>query len=665
VTVRTLRKDFPALSHQHPTPTDSPRILCLYNVAWSSVERAWTPERFLDRMFWWLRQSATQSLHRDDQPLEQLFYMSPYQLILPANHLEFAKGDNNYLGLQRVPSPPTAPITLRAQPATADELAQQGLKGLRVLPLMVEGVGSSEVVAFPTDLGQLHERLTAWRSNLCVPLAEAIGKAIPSEGLSAKNQQDDEGFLILVWVPRIRNGEVERHDILCYAVPTSLFELATAFEILGQADDHGRYFRTQLIGHTPGEPEDDAWRSIPVLPVEVRVAMDKERARRLSAIDSTAASFSGVLAGVGSLGGLLANLWQREAWGDWTYVDPDQLLPHNLPRHVGFDFGLGQAKVDVLQTLAQHVYPNQPVPDAIPASITERSDAVLAALAAADLLVDVTTTLDTPRDIAQRDEAPRTANLFITPSGNGCVLLLEDTQRATRVSALEGQYYRAILRNDWGVNHLKDHYGDMWVGGGCRDISVQLPYDRLHLHAGILSRQLRKSVVQDEARACVWSVDEDSEAVTCHEIALAPVRSTTQAGWSVIYDDAILRQLKHIRELALPNETGGIVLGLTDFASRTIVLVEVLGPPADSQASPSHFVRGKAGQEEALQEVHRRTAGLVDYVGEWHSHPRGYPATASADDHRLLETMSDLLSSEGLPVVMLIVADQEVSIHVR
>lgn len=68
-----MRKDFPVLSHQHAGVPDSPKILCLYDVSWSAVERNWTPERFIERIFWWLRESAEQRLHREDQPLEQLF----------------------------------------------------------------------------------------------------------------------------------------------------------------------------------------------------------------------------------------------------------------------------------------------------------------------------------------------------------------------------------------------------------------------------------------------------------------------------------------------------------------------------------------------------------------------------------------------------------------
>ncbi|MFK9903114.1 hypothetical protein ACJEPZ_29480, partial [Klebsiella pneumoniae] len=66
--VHALRKDFPVLSHQHAGEPGSPRILCLYEVSWSAVERSWTPERFLERIFWWLRESAELHLHREDQP---------------------------------------------------------------------------------------------------------------------------------------------------------------------------------------------------------------------------------------------------------------------------------------------------------------------------------------------------------------------------------------------------------------------------------------------------------------------------------------------------------------------------------------------------------------------------------------------------------------------
>ncbi|MGQ6640986.1 hypothetical protein ACUNEJ_25055, partial [Serratia sp. IR-2025] len=37
----------------------------------------------------------------------------------------------------------------------------------------------------------------------------------------------------------------------------------------------------------------------------------------------------------------LADIWIRIGWGHWTFIDPDKLLPHNLPRHIGVDDHIG------------------------------------------------------------------------------------------------------------------------------------------------------------------------------------------------------------------------------------------------------------------------------------------------------------------------------------
>ncbi|WP_412070984.1 hypothetical protein [Pseudomonas fluorescens] len=106
IVARTLRKSVPRLSHQHAWVPGTPRTLCLYETAWSAEERSWTAERFLRRVFWWLKESSELRLHREDQPLEQLFYLSPYQLILPTNHHEYANSDTRKLVIQEVQSGP-------------------------------------------------------------------------------------------------------------------------------------------------------------------------------------------------------------------------------------------------------------------------------------------------------------------------------------------------------------------------------------------------------------------------------------------------------------------------------------------------------------------------------------------------------------------------------
>jgi len=55
---------------------------------------------------------------------------------------------------------------------------------------------------------------------------------------------------------------------------------------------------------------------------------------------------------------------------------------------------------------------------------------------------------------------------------------------------------------------------------------------------------------------------------------------------------------------------------------------------------------------------------MVDYVGEWHSHPDGCPARPSELDENLLSTLHRQMSVEGLPALMVIAAKGAVGIFV-
>jgi integrative and conjugative element protein (TIGR02256 family) len=660
VVVWALRKNFPGLSHLHATPDGEPKALCLYNVAWSTTERSWTPEKLLQRIFWWLKQSAIGKLHRSDQPLEQMFYLSPYQLFLPSDHLKYTAGQENQLAIQSLPNDHG---TLRAIPLSSPLYNPDSAGRFQLLPIMIDPLESHEVVAAPRTLGQLQERLSTWGSDLLGPLISSLktsfgdGAGVLTHKLSAIT-----GLVILVYVPRNRDGVFDRHDVLGYLVLHSPIDLANALNLPLHAVDNKSYL-VPLVGNSAAIPQSEQWKNLPVQIVEIRHCVDRKFAQNLSDIETDSANFQGVLAGVGALGSLLADIWAREAWGTWTYVDPDKLLPHNLTRHIAVDAYLGLPKTTVVQRHVADIFPNTATPNAINAGVTDDLDALVTALAAADVLVDVTTTLEVPRDLSVREGVPRIASLFITPSGNGCVLMLEDKDRSLRAWAIEAQYYRAVLTSQWGEGHLVNHQGDIWVGGGCRDISVKISPERIHLHAGVLSRQLRRSLQSLDARACVWTVDEATDAVSHVELPLHTSHAIKREGWTIIYDDGLITKLNQYRDKGLPSETGGMLLGVTDTKSMTILMVDALSAPVDSQASPCHFIRGKEGQHETLKECHQRTANIVDYIGEWHSHPQGCPSTPSHDDKNLLTSLTRRMSADGLPMLMVIVAGDSIGFN--
>jgi integrative and conjugative element protein (TIGR02256 family) len=209
---------------------------------------------------------------------------------------------------------------------------------------------------------------------------------------------------------------------------------------------------------------------------------------------------------------------------------------------------------------------------------------------------------------------------------------------------------------------LEGNLGSFWSGGSCRDISVVLPYTRVLAHAGLLGEQVQNATARSEATLRVWSRDPESGAVTLHEVPAATERAIPIQGLTVFIDAGLEAKLHQLRREGLPTETGGILLGYHDLNVNALVLVDALPAPSDSDASPEFFERGVEGLAVAVGEAARRTAGVVGYVGEWHSHPDGYPPAPSGRDLYQLVYLALRMADDGLPAVSAIVSEKEVRV---
>ena len=659
VGVRALRSEFPVLGHQNYTRSGEPLSLCLYNSTWSEIQRSWTPQKFLARVLWWLRESAENSLHLGDQPLEQLFFNTSFQIILPAKHAQESLNPARRLVLVEAESGSTEVTTYLGYYVDANAATACGMKGIPTLRVNLPPVESSRVERFPATLGDLDQWVAIRGGSFFDELTKAIKQLISVTDLSF-NEQRPKCVLILLSVPRLRNGTVDKVDDLAYWVTNSLLHLGEACGLLFYDEYRGSWSPVELIGQTLEE----RWKAISILPTQLRYKLDKPLIRSLSCLESADSDFEGVIAGVGALGSSMVETWTRESWGQWTLIDPDQAMPHNLARHIISDSAIGSPKVRAVKSILDQIFPEQPPHMAIDASVVDEDVNVSAALSNASFVVDATTTLHVPRELGERDGTPRTASVFLTPSGRSSVLLLEDRDRGVRISSIEAQYYRAILESLWGELHLDGHSKGEWVGNGCRDISLRLSVELIRLHASLLSRQVRLSQAKSGARACVWDVNDETGGVAAHEIAISESKEARSDGWTVRWDQGFIEQIRSLRSQALPNETGGILLGYTDQQLKTITIVKGMPAPPDSVSTPTSFIRGYEGQEEVLLDTRRRTAGIVDYIGDWHSHPPKHSSRPSSDDMNLLASLALTMASDGLPVVMFIIGETDCTVTI-
>ncbi len=105
-----------------------------------------------------------------------------------------------------------------------------------------------------------------------------------------------------------------------------------------------------------------------------------------------------------------------------------------------------------------------------------------------------------------------------------------------------------------------------------------------------------------------------------------------------------------------------MLLGYHDFNIKVVVIVAGLPAPPDGKASRDSFERGVVGLTEAVKDAGARTAGMVNYIGEWHSHPPGHSASPSRHDLVQLIHLTLGMSDDGLPAVQLIVGEHDLQL---
>jgi integrative and conjugative element protein (TIGR02256 family) len=655
--VRALRTGFPLTPHQNHVLNGTPSSLCLYFEPWSVIARTWTPQKHLNRILWWLEQTALEQLHRSDQPVEQLYFSTPKELVLPHDFDETVNNKEFRLALEFRPDRGNNKQTIIGlMRKSADTISDQELN-TSCIALRLNPVIQGRIERFPMNLGELSDTLETRGAPFIKELFAEIRQRVEGKLLNV----NDVKTMLVLNVPLLKEagGYIARFDNKAYFLPISLEEIGFMGGVLEKHENQ------YLVRYDLGVPvaQSDTWRSVELEPIDVLHSFTPEYARQTSGILSSGPK--GVIAGIGALGSEIFNLWSRSGWGEWTLIDPDHVKPHNLARHTVFESLVGHNKAIAVRCLDEAIWGGtRSKTKAIPKCATDfDSTEVLDALKNATLAIDVTTTLDYPREHASRNDFPRGISVFLTPNGNGCALLAEDVCRSVRLDGIEAQYYRGILNQPWGEAHLDGNKSHLWTGGGCRDLSAVISGELVALHAGNLSRQIRHTSDNPSAAIKVWHYDLESGAVATDAIPVHPVYKHKLNDLSVVWDEGLRLKVRELRLQALPSETGGVLLGYFDLTQKNIYVVDILPAPPDSQGDANGFSRGTEGLAKAIREVQRRTANIVGYLGEWHSHPPGSSATASSADALQLAHLGIELHRDGLPALMLIIGEKDECWH--
>lgn len=647
VSIYALRIDFPRVLHTNANPPHMPISLCLYADKPSTVMTTWTAERCLARIQQWLYLASEDQLHGNDQPPEQLFILSGDELVIPAN-LNQERLHNTKWQIKIMPPHTNGGSTYFLEPAPSEAQAKL------VEPILIEAgnFGHQAVEFVPRSLGDLIDIYQNRGISLLPILQQQILAVHQAKNLYSC---EDAKFTFILISGTVHTETRAREQHYAYFVGVGPVTLGKLLGVLQQELD-GRGIVPVISFDSLPPPPDDSWRQQPTHLMEILEPPSPDHFRKWSGIADKGPQ--AVLIGAGALGSELLNHWIRSGWGEWTIVDNDYVRPHNLARHTAMRFHIGWNKTAAVADLADAASGGtSKIKHIVADACGSENEDLESSIVHAAIVVDASADVQYPRDASKKEAGARHVSVFVTPDGWSGVLLLEDAARKIRLHTLEVQYYRAILTDSWGADHLASKLQTFWSGRSCRDRSFVMPNTRIALFAALFAEQIMIQSSRDSACMRVWSSHSETGETQMHEITPTPIIELRRGEFSVVLDQGLVDELKSLRQCALPNETGGVLLGYVDIPRKIIALAKGMPAPPDSISTPSEFVRGKEGVPETLTWAEKLTMGQIRYVGEWHSHPWGCSSNPSSTDIVQLSILSQGMAEEGLPVVSLIVGE--------
>lgn len=643
--VLALRKSFPKTPHQNLRTEEIPRSLCLFNERYEEIKLRWSAFFFVQRLREWLAQAAKNKLHAADQPLEPFLAGTSSCLILP-EELNIQEGANEFLTLEMAGKLGARYALKLLRTKKWDETTQYVALYFKVPPI-AHGV----INQAPGNLAQLHILLSKTGFDLIGRLRDRIKKDKTPTITKCK-------LALLISIPMCREkGKAPEHEELVS------FITGESIKTIGESIDAwavmpGSNHLGELLAINPEKNGEN----IQIAPLNPIKEFSREMGRVLSGTPASQ-PVNIVLVGVGALGSQLFLNCARMGFGQWTLIDNDFLLPHNLARHAISNVQcVGHPKAEVISMITNELVGKHPISDFILTDILKPegrdSDKVEASYSSADIIVDCSTSIATARHLSHLDKhKARRISLFLNPMGTDLAMLVEDVSRQTRLDQLEMQYYRALINDAELKGHLSQEDGGVRYGQSCRDISNRIPQDMVALNSAIATRALRSVLKSQTPQIQIWRTDPITMAVSHHAVPVGEITSISVGNWSLCYDSVLIEKIYTARKSKLPNETGGILLGSYDMQRKIVYVVDTITSPADSEEYPTVYIRGSRGLIQAVEEAKHATHENLVYVGEWHSHPTGCGCYPSSDDAKAFSYLSKWMMVDGFPALMLIAGD--------
>lgn len=378
-----------------------------------------------------------------------------------------------------------------------------------------------------------------------------------------------------------------------------------------------------------------------------------------------------IYAGAGSLGSKIILHNARSGNAFIGVSDPDELLQHNLARHSLLSDHVGENKAEVIikELLGLFLFNPEkdlhayPIPiNYVPEKEFQKYDWLVDSTAS-QLVVNWLSNVKLPPQL-------NVARCEIADEGNLGLLYIEGKDRNPRTDDLINlAYYHAIdiqVLHQWRRADATKDQQTLDIGLGCSSLTSVMPDDVIALHAAVFSRLLHKeqdrSTINDKGLLFINTMDgKDWPVRNSIYIEVDPFYTSqckAGSGWEVRFLNGLREKLQAECKNHKPKETGGVLIGVCNYKTKSIHVFDYIKAPPDSIGTPVSFLRGVVGLSKQIDDIKYMTGDVIGYVGEWHSHPMQLE-TLSQTDQDTVQELLPINRKTPIPTLSLIVTNTD------
>ncbi len=407
------------------------------------------------------------------------------------------------------------------------------------------------------------------------------------------------------------------------------------------------------------------------------------RAREISSMPHGYDMGKILLLGCGAIGSKFAiHLIKNGQCKKITFVDNDELSPHNLIRHGLLHDYLGMNKAQALKRVTEEIFYAEK--DSINATAIQENalDLIVGKdnkiLCNHTLLIDATASPTIRNALVSCKNLPSSLSVCrceIADNGNLGFMSIEGPKRNPRLDDILYYLFDSAIDDpeisDWlkATEKQRNSNSDATleeinIGISCNSDTMRLSDDIVSLHSSSFSLGSRKIIRENKQMKSGYlqisyiNKESGNHSVRLFEISpIVRIPCENNPKWDVRVKEEVKQSIMQCARDSGRNEIGGLLFGHIEQKNKVVYVMRFLPAPPDSICEPHRFVRGVKGVREKISEIGNLTGGLINYIGEWHSHPNGVKKM-SGTDWQEIKNIKTVLDPVPLSTFMMIVTKE-------